>query len=310
MTTGSGAACRIWRDIGDLSHEIATFARNRVGKQFATRRLPRATWPEPKRSLRSHRGLLVSGAIDLHLYPLLALNASVRLGCHCARRPFNNQQDCPQWCNSRLTRSSPNSKTPSEAGLCQTGGNPATGHRSLSQRRRTPQRRPGQGLRRRALPADRARRDAGEGRAFQAAAPLDYAPFEVIQHLAWDDEIEVAGNVLANSSRLGTERWSRSPAARDRTTCSPSPAGPPARRRHRRHRRSRRNQGHPQAGEQRRRPIFQDPAFPTIVAHSADDDELVEILGLRLDLPMKFLRRPVAPRQGRRPQPAAGPRTA
>ena len=36
-------------------------------------------------------------------------------------------------------------------------------------------------------------------------APLDYAPFEVIQHLAWDDEIEVAGSVLANSSRLGTE---------------------------------------------------------------------------------------------------------
>src|SRR5207253_7247689 len=36
-------------------------------------------------------------------------------------------------------------------------------------------------------------------------APLDYAPFEVIQHLAWDDEIEVAGNVLANSSRLGTD---------------------------------------------------------------------------------------------------------
>ena len=36
-------------------------------------------------------------------------------------------------------------------------------------------------------------------------APLDYAPFEVIHHLAWDDEIEVAGNVLANSSRLGTE---------------------------------------------------------------------------------------------------------
>src|SRR5882672_10669260 len=36
-------------------------------------------------------------------------------------------------------------------------------------------------------------------------APLDYAPFEVIQHLAWDDEIEVAGNVLAHSSRLGTE---------------------------------------------------------------------------------------------------------
>ena len=36
-------------------------------------------------------------------------------------------------------------------------------------------------------------------------APIDYAPFEVIQHLAWDDEIEVAGSVLAQSSRLGTE---------------------------------------------------------------------------------------------------------
>src|SRR6478672_4438588 len=35
-------------------------------------------------------------------------------------------------------------------------------------------------------------------------APVDYAPFEVIQHLAWDDEIAVAGSVLANSSRLGT----------------------------------------------------------------------------------------------------------
>jgi len=36
-------------------------------------------------------------------------------------------------------------------------------------------------------------------------APLDYAPFEVIRHLAWDDEIAVAGDVLTHSSRLGTE---------------------------------------------------------------------------------------------------------
>src|SRR6188472_4168302 len=36
-------------------------------------------------------------------------------------------------------------------------------------------------------------------------APVDYAPFEVIQHLAFDDEIEVAGDVLTNSSRLGTD---------------------------------------------------------------------------------------------------------
>jgi uncharacterized protein (DUF2336 family) len=35
-------------------------------------------------------------------------------------------------------------------------------------------------------------------------APIDYAPFEVIQHLARDDEIAVAGRVLATSSRLRT----------------------------------------------------------------------------------------------------------
>src|SRR5438309_6966924 len=36
-------------------------------------------------------------------------------------------------------------------------------------------------------------------------APVDYAPFEVIQHLAFDDEIAVAGDVLTHSSRLGTD---------------------------------------------------------------------------------------------------------
>ena len=35
-------------------------------------------------------------------------------------------------------------------------------------------------------------------------APLDYAPFEVIQHLARDNDIAVAGDVLANSSCLRT----------------------------------------------------------------------------------------------------------
>src|SRR3954469_16328769 len=35
-------------------------------------------------------------------------------------------------------------------------------------------------------------------------APIDYAPFEVIQHLARDEEIAVAGNVLIKSSRLRT----------------------------------------------------------------------------------------------------------
>jgi uncharacterized protein (DUF2336 family) len=38
----------------------------------------------------------------------------------------------------------------------------------------------------------------------QRLAPLDYAPFEVIQHLARDNDIAVAGEILANSSRLRT----------------------------------------------------------------------------------------------------------
>ncbi|KTT59097.1 hypothetical protein NS383_24310, partial [Pseudomonas oryzihabitans] len=33
-------------------------------------------------------------------------------------------------------------------------------------------------------------------------APLDYAPFDVIHHLAWDEDIGVAGQVLTHSSRL------------------------------------------------------------------------------------------------------------
>jgi uncharacterized protein (DUF2336 family) len=36
-------------------------------------------------------------------------------------------------------------------------------------------------------------------------APLDYAPFEVIQHLAKDDDVAVAGEVLAHSSRVTTD---------------------------------------------------------------------------------------------------------
>ena len=56
-------------------------------------------------------------------------------------------------------------------------------------------------------------------------APLDYAPFEVIQHLAWDDEIEVAGSVLANSSRLGTEVLVEIASSKGRITCLLFPGG-------------------------------------------------------------------------------------
>jgi Uncharacterized protein conserved in bacteria len=115
-------------------------------------------------------------------------------------------------------------------------------------------------------------------------APLDYAPFEVIQYLAWDDEIA-------------------SPA-----TCSPiRTASAPSAGRDRQHK----GQDHllaisardnlPEAvtdvivdrGETRviRRLAknatarFSEAGYSGMVAHSEADDELVEILGLRLDLP-------------------------
>ena len=94
-------------------------------------------------------------------------------------------------------------------------------------------------------------------------APLDYAPFEVIQHLAWDDEIEVAGSVLANSSRLGTDVLVEIASSKGQDhLLAISGRRQPARGRHRRHRRSRRRQGDPQAGQQCRRAVFRAKAFP------------------------------------------------
>ena len=120
-------------------------------------------------------------------------------------------------------------------------------------------------------------------------APLDYAPFEVIQHLAWDDEIEVAGNVLAHSSRLGTEvlveiasrkgqehLLAISGRAELPTAVTDVIVG--------------RGEGQVirklanNAGAK-----FSDQGYSTIVARAGADDELVEILGLRDDFPQKFM---------------------
>jgi len=120
-------------------------------------------------------------------------------------------------------------------------------------------------------------------------APVDYAPFDVIQHLARDQEIAVAGNVLAQSSRL-------------RTTDLVEIA-------------STRGQDHllaisgranlPEAvtdvivdrGEgmvirklaNNATARFSEAGYSTIVARADADDALTEILGLRVDLPLKLL---------------------
>ena len=120
-------------------------------------------------------------------------------------------------------------------------------------------------------------------------APLDYAPFEVIQHLAWDDEIEVAGNVLAHSSRLGTEVLVEiaSSKGQDHLLAISGRASLPAavtdvivdRGEGAVIRKLANN-----AGAQ-----FSDQGYSTIVARAGTDDELVEILGLRADFPQKFM---------------------
>jgi uncharacterized protein (DUF2336 family) len=121
-------------------------------------------------------------------------------------------------------------------------------------------------------------------------APLDYAPFEVIQHLAWDDEIEVAGNVLAHSSRLGTEVLVEiaSSKGQDHLLAISGRASLPAavtdvivdRGEGPVIRKLANN-----AGAQ-----FSDKGYSNIVARATADDELVEILGLRGDLPPSCMR--------------------
>jgi uncharacterized protein (DUF2336 family) len=120
-------------------------------------------------------------------------------------------------------------------------------------------------------------------------APLDYAPFEVIQHLAWDDEIEVAGSVLANSSRLGTEVLVEiaSSKGQDHLLAISGRADLPSavtdvivgRGEGQVIRKLANNAG----------ARFSDAGYSTIVARADADDELVEILGLRADFPVKFL---------------------
>jgi uncharacterized protein DUF2336 len=121
-------------------------------------------------------------------------------------------------------------------------------------------------------------------------APLDYAPFEVIQHLAKDDKIEVAGEVLAHSSRVSTETLVEvaSTKGQDHLLAISGRASLPEevtdvivdRGEVRVIRRLANNAG----------ARFSEAGYSGIVARAEGDDELVEILGLRIDLPIKFLR--------------------
>jgi uncharacterized protein (DUF2336 family) len=121
-------------------------------------------------------------------------------------------------------------------------------------------------------------------------APVDHAPFEVIQHLAWDDEIAVAGEVLTYSSRLGTDTLVKIARAKgqDHLLAISGRANLPevvtdvivGRGENQVIRRLATNAS----------ARFSDAGYSGIVARAGADEELVEILGLRVDLPLKHLR--------------------
>ena len=121
-------------------------------------------------------------------------------------------------------------------------------------------------------------------------APVDYAPFEVIEKLASDDEIEVAGEVLTHSSRIGTDALVRIARTKgqDHLMAISARADLPEAVTDvivdRGEVKVIRQLAHNASAR------FSEAGYSGIVAHADGDDELIEILGLRIDLPVKFLR--------------------
>jgi uncharacterized protein (DUF2336 family) len=131
----------------------------------------------------------------------------------------------------------------------------------------------------------RARAELGE-----LLAPIDYAPSAVIQHLARDNEIAVAGNVLANSSRLGTSDLVEiaSTKGQDHLLAISGRENLPEAVTDVIVDRGERKVIRKLANNTSAR--FSEAGYSGIIAHADSDEELTEILGLRIDLPLKFLR--------------------
>jgi hypothetical protein len=121
-------------------------------------------------------------------------------------------------------------------------------------------------------------------------APVEYAPSAVIERLAWDDQIAVAGAVLAGSSRLTTSTLIEIAKSKGqdhllaisgRTNLPEVVTDVIVNRGERKVIRKLANNASAR---------FSDTGFRGMVANAEVDDELTEILGLRVDLPFKFLR--------------------
>ena len=121
-------------------------------------------------------------------------------------------------------------------------------------------------------------------------ATVDHAPSGVIEHLAWNDQIEVAGTVLASSGCLTTNTLveiaktkgqehllaisGRTDLTEDVTDVIVD--------------RGERKVIRKLAGNASAR--FSDDGYQGMIAHAESDGELTEMLGIRIDLPIKFLR--------------------
>jgi hypothetical protein len=121
-------------------------------------------------------------------------------------------------------------------------------------------------------------------------APLDYAPCRVIEHLAWDDEIAVAGTVLATSTRLRTETLVEIAKAKgqDHLSAISGRTSLPEAVTDVIVERGERKVIRKLAGNASAR--FSEAGYSGMVLHAEADDDLTEALGLRIDLPLKFLR--------------------
>jgi hypothetical protein len=121
-------------------------------------------------------------------------------------------------------------------------------------------------------------------------ASVENAPSGVIERLASDDQIEVAGTVLASSSRLATSTLVEiaKTKGQDHLLAISGRADLPEAVTDvivdRGERRVIRNlAGNASA-------CFSDTGYQGMVAHAESDDELTELLGVRIDLPIKFVR--------------------
>ena len=121
-------------------------------------------------------------------------------------------------------------------------------------------------------------------------AAVGNAPLGVIEHLAWDDQIAVAGKVLSGSSRLTTDTLVEIAKAKgqDHLLAISGRANLPEAVTDviadRGERKVIRNLAINASAR------FSDTGYERMVAHAESDDELTEMLGIRIDLPIKFLR--------------------